>query len=59
MTTGTVESDKGVGLGIAFGLLTIAAAAYTLFAPTQFTTALGFGAAVTLGVLTVAAIHLY
>lgn len=59
MTTGTVGTDKGVGLGLAFGILTIAAAAYTLVAPSQFGSALGFGAAVTLGVLSVAALHVY
>lgn len=59
MTTGTVGTDKGVGLGLAFGILTIAAAAYTIFAPTQFSSALGFGAAITLAVLSVAALHVY
>lgn len=59
MTTGTVDTDKGFGLGLAFGILTIAAAAFTLFAPTQFSSALGFGAAVTLAVLSVAALHIY
>lgn len=59
MTTGTVGTDKGVGLGIAFGILTLAAAAYTIVAPSQFGSALGFGAAITLGVLCVAALHSY
>lgn len=59
MTTGTVDTDKGLGLGLAFGILTILAAAYTIFAPSQFGSALGFGAAMTLAVLAVAALHLY
>lgn len=59
MTTGTVSTDKGVGLGLAFGILTIVAAAYTLIAPSQFGSALGFGASVTLAVLSVAALHVY
>ena len=59
MTTGTVGTDKGVGIGLAFGILTLAAAAYTVVAPTQFGSALGFGAAITLAVLSVAALHAY
>lgn len=59
MTTGTVASDKGVGIGLAFGILTLAAAAYTFAAPTQLGTAIGFGAALTLSVLAIAALHVY
>lgn len=59
MTTGSVTSDKSLGIGLAFGVLTLAAAVYTFAAPTQFGTALGFGAAVTLAVLAIAGIHVY
>lgn len=59
MTTGTVDTDKGVGIGLAFGILTLAAATYTIIAPTQFGSALGFGASIALAVLAVAALHAY
>lgn len=59
MTTGTATSDKGIGIGLAFGILTLIAAIYTLAAPTQFQTAIGFGSAVTLAVLCIAALHIY
>lgn len=59
MATGTATSDKGVGLGLAFGILTLIAAVYTFAAPTQFQTALGFGTAITLAVLSIAALHVY
>lgn len=58
MTTGTTqETDMGVGIGLVFGLLAVAAAIYTFVAPGQFETALGFGGAVTLATLCVAALH--
>lgn len=59
MATGTATSDKGVGIGLAFGLLTLGAAVYTFAAPSQFGTALGFGAAMVLAVLAIAALHVY
>lgn len=49
----------GVGIGLALGVLTAAAAAYTFVAPGQFQTAVGFAAAVTLAALSVAAIHVW
>lgn len=49
----------GVGIGLVLGLLTVAAAVYTFVAPGQFETALGFGGAVTLAALSVAAFHLW
>ena len=58
MTTGSAqETDMGVGIGLLFGLLAAAAAVYTFVAPGQFESALGFGAAVALASLCVAAIH--
>jgi hypothetical protein len=55
----TESSDVGVGLGMVFGGLALAASVYTLVAATQRRIAYGFAAAVTLGVLTIAVIHLY
>lgn len=49
----------GVGIGLATGLLAVAAAVYTFVAPGQFETALGFGAAVAFATLSVAAIHIW
>jgi len=60
MTTGsTQQTDMGVGVGLAFGLLAAAAAAYTFVAPGQFQTALGFAGAVTLSMFCVVAIHVW
>ena len=60
MATGSAqETDMGVGIGLVLGLLTVAAGIYTFVAPGQFETALGFGAAVTLAALCVAAIHVW
>lgn len=55
----TQESDVGIGFAAIFGFLALAAAGYTLVAPTQRLTAWGFAATVTLSVLLVAAIHVY
>jgi len=55
----TETTDKGVGLAVLFGLLALAAAAYTAVAPTQELTAWGFALAVTLGVVLVVLIHAY
>ncbi len=49
----------GIGIGMALGLLAVAASAYTFVAAGQFQTALGFAAAVTLSVLCVAAFHVW
>ncbi|AAG19240.1 MULTISPECIES: hypothetical protein [Halobacterium] len=53
------ETDKGVGVGIVFGLLTAAAAAYAFVSSGQFQTAIGFGAAMVLAALSVGAIQLW
>ena len=53
------ETDMGVGVGIIFGLLTVAAAVYAFVSPGQFETAVGFAAAVTLAALSVAAIQIW
>jgi hypothetical protein len=53
------ETDLGVGLGMAFGLVSLAGAGYMIAAPSQTATAWGFAAAVTAGVLAVGALHAY
>lgn len=55
----TESTDVGIGLGMVLGGLAVAASLYTLVAVTQRGAAYGFAAAVALGVVTVAAIHLY
>jgi hypothetical protein len=49
----------GIGIGLALGLLAVAASAYTFVAPGQFQTALGFAGAVTFSALCVAALHVW
>lgn len=57
---GTADStDKSLGIAMLFGALAVAASLFTFAAPTQYLSALGFGAAVTTAVLAVAAFHLY
>lgn len=53
------ESDKGIGLGIAFGLLAVGGALVMLAGPTQVTQAWGFAGAMVAGTLAVVAIHAY
>lgn len=55
----TVESDKGLGLGLAFSLLAIVAGLAMLGGPTELVRAWGFAAATGAGVLAVVAIHVY
>lgn len=55
----TVESDKGIGLGLTFSLLAVVAGLVMLGAPTEIARAWGFAAAVGAGVLAVVAIHVY
>lgn len=55
----TVESDKGLGLGIAFGLLAVVGALIMLAGPTETVKAWGFAAAMATGALAVLAIHVY
>lgn len=55
----SVESDKGIGLGIAFSLLAVGGAVGMIGGPTETVQAWGFAAAVAAGVLAVVAIHAY
>ncbi|PSQ44943.1 hypothetical protein BRD15_12980 [Halobacteriales archaeon SW_6_65_15] len=55
----TVASDMGIGLATLFTLLAVAATVAMFVAPGTELAAWGFAAAVTAGVLAVAAIHVY
>lgn len=56
----TAEStDMGLGLGLAFGALAVGGALVSLLAPGTEIAAWGFAAAMTLGALAVAALHVY
>jgi hypothetical protein len=59
METGTVQSDKGIGLAVLFSVLTIVAAVAMFAAPGQFAKAVGFAVAMIAACLAVAATHLY
>ncbi|MCO8245107.1 MULTISPECIES: hypothetical protein [unclassified Haladaptatus] len=55
----SVTTDMGIGLSVVFIFLAVASAALSFLTPGTVTAAWGFGAAVTAGVLSIAAIHLY
>lgn len=55
----TETTDMGLGLTLLFGALTIAAAGYTVVAPSQEASAWGFAAAIALAAVSVSALHVY
>ena len=56
----TAEStDLGLGLGLTLGALAVGGTLVTLLAPGTEAAAWGFAAAMTLGALAIAAIHVY
>jgi hypothetical protein len=55
----TESTDMGFGLGLTLVVLAVGGAVVSLLAPGTETAAWGFAAAVTLGTLAVAAIHVY
>ena len=55
----SVESHKGIGLGIAFSLLAVGGAVIMLTGGAEITIAWGFAAAVVAAVLAVMAIQVY
>ncbi|MFB6127035.1 MAG: hypothetical protein ABEJ79_07070 [Halolamina sp.] len=64
MATDTVASDKGIGLGVLFGLLAVGGAALTLVVPSQEVTfagislaSWGFGVAMVAATLAVVAVQ--
>ncbi|KZN23473.1 hypothetical protein A4G99_11155 [Haladaptatus sp. R4] len=52
-------TDMGIGLSLVFIFLAVASAALSFLTPGTVTAAWGFAAAVTAGVLAIAASHLY
>lgn len=59
MVTQTVESDKGIGLGVVLALLAGVGAAAMLVAPEQVTKAWGFALAMFAAALAVVAVQVY
>ncbi|MGM0605375.1 MAG: DUF7525 family protein [Halobacteriota archaeon] len=59
MTTGSVESDKGIGIGLAFAALTLVGAAVMYGGGAQLIQAGGFAGAMIASVLCVVAIHAF
>ncbi|ELY36568.1 DUF7525 family protein [Halalkalicoccus jeotgali] len=57
--TTRVTSDKGLGIGLLFGLLAAGGAVGMLAAPGGLVGAWGFAAAVVAGLILVVAVHLY
>jgi len=59
METGSVDSDKAIGVSMAFGMLAVLGALVMLGGPTQSMKAWGFAAAMLAAALSVVVIHLY
>jgi len=59
METGSVDSDKALGVSMAFGVLAVVGALLMFGGPTQAMKAWGFAAAMLTAALAVVAIHLY
>ena len=59
METGSVDSDKAIGISMAFGVLAVVGALLMLGGPTQLLQAWGFAAAMITAALSIAVIHLY
>jgi len=59
METGSVDSDKALGVSMAFGVLAVLGALFMFGGPTQLMKAWGFAAAMVTAALAVAVIHLY
>lgn len=53
------STDKGTGLAVAFGALTLVGAGFMLFGGSQVTMAWGFAAAMVAGSLAVLAVQIY
>lgn len=53
------ESDASIGLAVILGALAVASAAAVLVSPGTVTGALGFAAAMAVGVALVVALHVY
>lgn len=59
MSEGTFESDKALGLTIAFAVLAVVGAVVMYGAPEQMDRAWGFATAMVAALLAVAAVHLF
>ncbi len=59
MSEGTIESDKGLGIGLAFAAITLVGAVAMFGAPSQIGTAGGFGGAMVAAVVSVAAFQAF
>jgi len=59
METGSVDSDKAIGIAMAFGVLTVLGALFMFGGATQLMQAWAFAAAMIAASLCVAVIHLY
>lgn len=59
METGSVDSDKALGVSMAFGVLAVVGALLMLGGPSQLMRAWGFAAAMITAALAVVVIHLY
>jgi len=59
MSEGSMESDKGLGVMLAFAAVTLVGAVVMYGAPTQLGRAWGFGAAIVFALLAVVAIQLF
>ena len=59
MTEGTMTSDMGVGLSMAFGVVAALGAAWMFVAGGDETAGIGFALAMIAGALSVVAVHLY
>ena len=59
MVTQSVETDKGIGLAVAFAVVAGLGAVAMVAAPGQVAKAWGFAAAMVAAVLAVVALHIY
>ena len=59
METGSVDSDKAIGISMAFGLLAVLGALLMFGGPTKLMQAWGFGIAMLTAALCVVVIQLY
>jgi len=59
MAHDAVETDKGVGFGVLFGILAVLGAAVMLAGPGQLTKAGGFALAMAAALLSVVAVQAY
>jgi hypothetical protein len=59
MVTKAVQTDKGIGLSVFFGVLATLGAVAMVAAPGQVNKAWGFAAAMVAAILAVAVLHIY